>query len=737
MPKNTFNDAIVLNLESSDDGSDRRPHGRGSCRPHVVVCKGYGNKDFPFPNAEELTVRALTRLKKAADARRAQAKAGQTSTGDADDEEDLHGADCAGHDGEEGHDCHHKGQRPFDTAGSGVLQGGITGPHRHGKGLEKDRSILGSLPPGLPDLDKVKPASLIPVTKKSRDSGVDGTLFVAAGGLRELLEDGKYDAIVAERFDDLVDKVNWARDNMGSKYQRAVKSLSDQLTKLREVYLAALPRVLDGLRAQNPGVAEGRLIEAAVETLDEELRQIISVLRIWTDAFGQQRSGNYKQLDAVVFAVEQAFLLFEGSDPTNPISSDVKTRLKNSVFGVGDTFVARFSGEGPATLPGTRGPVRAHALEVPHDERNFITLMLVLYMHEFRHDVFHDVEGMGAELTRVVSRAIVQSGGAGDLKLTREFVNIGKQRVPLLQLLAKLYADTIGEVDADISGGVLLAGPAFLYNMLMTFSAFNSRRKGVFNQRQLLRTSSYYEMEQVGNGQVALSFLPHPPDYIRAHIVAAALEEIGMFEEAKQCRLLADQAVGWKVPEFITWDDASGEKGRPTIKIPVEDIKRAAPIVARALIRTPLETLGGVSTIEVLNWTPDREAKTQALAQRLMDGNTELPTDMGDIHVTYVIAAASLAYWGLCKSGIAPRDGANLIENTALSMIDKVRHNFEERKAKAEAARAVAAPVAEDEGDSGDAGDGSGSPASDSAPAATPTDSSAGAGSDKTDVPAK
>jgi len=697
---------IILDLKSNDDGSDRKPHGhRGSCRPHVVICPGYGNKDFPFPNAEDLTVRALTRLKKKqADAKAAQAEGGEINT-------DGIGSKSS------------KGQRPFDTAGSGHSHEHITGACAGDSwdGLSKDQTFV----PGMPNLGQIpKPAAVIAQSKRARENGIDGTLFVAAGGLRELLEDGKYDAIVAERFDDLVDKVNWARDNMGPKYQRAVESLSSQLSKLREVYLGALPRVLDGLRAQNPGVGEGRLIEAAVEVLDEELKQIISVLRIWTDAFGQQRGGSYKQLDAVVFAVEQAFLLFEGNDPSQPLSNDVTTRLKNRVFGVGDTFVARFSGEGPATLPGTRGPVRAHALEVPHDERHFITLMLVLYMHEFRHDVFHDVEGMGEELTAVVSKAIMQAAGKGELKLTREHVNIGKQRVPLANLLTKMYADTIGEVDADVSGGVLLAGPAFLYNMLMTFSAFNSRRRGVFNQRQLLRTSSFYEMEENANGQMALSFLPHPPDYIRAHIVAAALDEIGMPDEAKQCRLLADQAVGWKVPEFITWDDVNGTKGRPTIKIPVEDIKRAAPFVARALIRTPLESLGKVSTGEVIYWTPKSEAKAQMLAEMMMDGEAQLPTDKGDIHVTHVIAAASLAYWGLCKSGTQPRDGAAVIEATALKMIDQVRNAFETRKAaleaeaarlaeaaKADAAKNLAPPAGDGtgeggEGESGEGGDG-------------------------------
>ena len=355
-------------------------------------------------------------------------------------------------------------------------------------------------------------------------------------------------------------------------------------------------------------------------------------------------------------------------------------RLKTRVFGVGNVFVARFSGEGPATLPGTRGPVGAHAMEVPHDERNFITLMLVLYMHEFRHDIFHDVEGLGEELTNLVAQALRDAHNGDELKLSRDQVNIGKQRVSLLNLLIKMYADTIGEVDADISGGVMLAGPAFLYNMVMTFSAFNARRKGVFNVPQLLRTSSFYEYQELPSGQATISFLPHPPDYIRAYIVAAALDEIGFAAEAKQCRLLADQAIGFKVPDYITWDAVSGDKNRPTIKIPVEDIKNAAPIVARALIRGKLKSLGGVSTGEILNWTKERQAKADMLAEMLMDGRSDLPQDKGDLPVTCVIAAASLAYWGLCKSGMQPRYAARIIEENALKMIDQVKARFEKLK---------------------------------------------------------
>ncbi len=360
--------------------------------------------------------------------------------------------------------------------------------------------------------------------------------------------------------------------------------------------------------------------------------------------------------------------------------------------------------EGPATLPGTRGPIGAHAIEVPHDERNIITLMLILYMHEFRHDIFHDVEGLGDELSAVVAKAVLDAHEKGELKLSKNAVKIGKQQVPLANLLVKLFVDTIGEVDADISGGVLLGGPAYLYNMLSTFSAFNSKRKNIFNTPKLLRTESFYELSQVGNGQVSLTFLPHPPDYIRAYIVAAALDEIGFSKEARQCRALADQGVGFdNIPEYISWKSTEGKKEHPEIQIPVADIKAVAPIVARALIRTPLKSLGGASTIDIINWTPEREAKAQLLAQMLMEGKSELPTDKGDMHVTYVISAATLAYWGLCKSGYQPRKAAAIVEDNALKMIDQVRDRFDKEMARLKAEAAEQAELAADAAAAGEA----------------------------------
>jgi len=705
--KETSNPGLIV-LNVGQRGDSHRGHSGPCCRPHVVICPGSGEKDFPFPDAETLTVNALARYKKKQrNSKGEKNKVEQQGTGYTD---------------------------PFEHADGACCHESAIGDKQEGIFSSTDAPFAYDSP--LNGLRIPQPAALIPQTKESKDDQIDGTLFVAAGGIVGLLEDGKYDAIVAKRFDDFDDKVAHARETWPERYQPSIASISDQLGYIRNVYLGSLPLTTDGLRSQNPGASEASLLEAATKLLDEELEQILTVIKIYTDPFGQSRSGKYKELEAVVFAVEQAFALFEGCDPANPLTSaDVQTRLQTRVFGVGNVFLARFSDQGPATIPGTRGPIGAHALEVPHNERNIIPIMLTLYMHEFRHDIFHDVEGLGDELTAVVSKAIASAYEKGELKLTRESTSLGRQKLPTVQLLIKAFTDMIGEVDADTSGGVLLSGPAFSYNTLSTFSAFNSQRKGIFNQRKLLRTGSGYELTKQENGQMALSFLPHPPDYIRAFIIAAALDEIGFPAEAAQCRKIADQAVGKRnIPEYITWDDVNGtkEKRGPQIRIAVEDLKRVAPIVVKALIRTPLKSLGGVSTTEIINWTPKSQAKSDMLTDMLMAGQWQLPEDKGDIHVTHVISACTMAYWGLCKSGMHPRDAVELVVPGGLNMILQVRKRVEKKHAEILAQESAESAEDESEGESADDGAATGTDGDTASPTTAPAPADAGNGDSQT-----
>ncbi len=617
---------ITFDLTPQTGQTPEDKPGSHCCRTNMVICPGYGDKDFAFPTVQEAVTRSLARLE---EKQAAAAKPGGKGKGAKSTVPDLKAVNV------------------------GFIK-------------------------GLPSKGITPPAA----GQKSRLSiveNVDATLFAAAEGIRLMMDDGKYDAIVAERFDDHADKVAWAKDVVAKRMPRkaaSIASLEEQLNKVRSLYLAAVPRALSIATAQNPDVPEGRILEAVLESLDEELAPILGVLRIWTDAFGQLRSGNYKQLEAVVFSVEQAFHLFEGMSPAVKLDAEIKERLKTSKFHVGNVFVARFSEHGPATLPGTRGPIGAHAIEVPHDERSIITLMLVLYMHEFRHDIFEDVEGLGDELTMVVAKAIAEACEKQEVVFSQPEIQIERTAVPMSSVMVKVFADTIGEVDADISGGILLSGPAYLYNMLSTFSAFNSKPSGVFKNPRLLRTGSYFSVQKLESGQKTIKFWPHPPDYIRACIVAAALDEIGFPDEAKQCRALADQAVG-QVPEFITWH-SDNPKNKAAIRIPTADLKLVAPVVAKALIRAKLKSLGGLSTSEVINWTPRRQMKVDRLVENLMAGSSELPEDIGDVYATYVAAAASLAYWRLVQKGVPAIKAAKHVEAHALAMLDAVKARFDD-----------------------------------------------------------
>ncbi|CAN5537704.1 hypothetical protein BH10CYA1_BH10CYA1_18170 [soil metagenome] len=604
---------------------------------HMVVLPGYGQENFEFPELEDLVTRSLTRLSIKS---RQPVKRG-------------------------------KGKKNASTAKTPVL----LSPMRLGGGTASLTALARPIAPELElvgkraRVDKTTKAA-VAVPHRTISQEVDATMPAASEGIRAALYRGRFAAIVANRFDPLAGSVSWAKNHMPRKYEPAIASLGQQLTQLQQMYEKALPRVLTVLAAQNANVPPEQLLGSAVAALDEELAEILYVLGMWTDAFGQLRDGMYLQLEAIVFTLEQAFNLFETGDvdgkcePSNPCLP----KLKQDIFKVGNVFMAKFGIDGPATIPGSRGPIGAHVIEVPHDERDLIALMLVLYLHEFRHDIFADVENLAEELTAALVDNLINEHVNGNLVLSDATVKIGNEAYPSLDVLASLLEQLIGEIDADVTG-VLLCGPAFLINMLMTFSAFNFGSKSIFaarEQDQLIRSTGYYQLSK----QKELIFEPHPPDYWRCYIVAAVLEEVGFLAEAQHCRALADQAVG-DVPEFITWlNEGAADQ---VISIRTSDLIQIAPIIARTLIRTKLQSLGDLAMSDLINWTPGRQAKVDLLAKILIEGKSELPTDAGDIYATYVAAAATLAYYELTLNGKRVDQSIKSVQKNALKMINALR----------------------------------------------------------------
>ena len=651
-------------------------HNGACCRRHAVVLAGYGKRDFPFPTTDELVSLVISYFNALAHEYEKRGK--QLIIGDPEGESQAD-----------------ETEEFFSFVFSHLRQNTPAAIRRRRIFREQARrqTRRGTSIHGL-NLPKIPVNKLVPEMDGFTMTETSGpVLRIAAGTLAKIMHEGRFKAVIARQFDPFKGAVNWAMHNMPKKYFEAASSLNDQLLKLEEIYTESLPRIIQFLGAQYPNASEQELLDAAVSMLNEQLTEILFVLSIWTDSFAQQRDGMYKQLEYVRFMVEQAFHLFRTGDITGACGTDeCQDKIKTHAYHVGDVFMPRFSDQGPATIPGTRGPVGAHIIEVPFDEADLPVLWDPLYGHEWRHDCAADIEGLLDNMIESVVTAIKAADAAGKFKFSRDKIQLGKQSIRMIDIITQAYAQTLGETDADIAGGVMLTGEAYMYSMLATFGAFNMRGSDALSINRLLRAESYFAIGDQGE----LGFEPHMPDFIRLHIVAAALDRIGFTAEAKECRKLTDQAAGLPLPTNITWHNVDPKsRFKFKIEIPIEDLKQVAPVVVDAIINAPLEALGGLSTANMVNWNRHRQDKVDALVRSLINGKSDIPWEMGDFFASYVSAACIKAAWTLWKSGqLPPVTAAYFVEKNAQLMMDQVKVKFEARQAEKAAAIAAAQSVA-------------------------------------------
>lgn len=671
-------DGVIMVTEHDQNCQHEEGEHGGSCRRHAVVVPGMGRPDYPFPSPDQLVTQAVAYFNALA---REYQKAGRPLPFGQTDE------DAAAAQSE---------FISFVRTVVGTKHPASLLARSYVKTAAKSKGGIdtGALA-AMPKLPKVPVHSLIPMADGVTQSHTDVVVLrVGAGTLAEIMHLGRFKATIARQFDPFKGAVTWALNNMPEKFHTAAASLLDQLAKLEEVYSEALPRVIQFLSAQYPKASEEELLNAAVQVLNEQLAQILYVLSIWTDSFAQRRDGMYKQLEYVTFTVEQSLSLFRTGDVKGSCDEECQKKVKTHAFHVGDVFMARFSDQGPATIPGrSAGPIGAHAIEVPFDEKDVMVIYLPLYLHEFRHDYYHDVEGLEQSMLEVVVNAVQEDHKAGKYKLSSETLKLGKQEVRMIDMLTQICAQTLGETDADVAGGISLSGDAFAYSMLATFSAFNMRGASPFGVNRMLRSGSYYAIGEQGE----LAFEPHMPDYIRAYFVAAALDAVGLKESADEIRRLADGAAGLPLPKFVTWRNIDPQsKFKFDIKIPMSDLKQVAPSVVNAILHAKLPALGGVSTSQLVNWNPKRQEKVDALVALLMAGKSDIPWEMGDFWAPYVAGAAIKALWGLWKHGnVPPMHAAAMVEANARLMMDQVRVKHEEMQLTGVTPMPVAKPVPE------------------------------------------
>lgn len=578
-------------------------------------------------------------------------------------------------------------EKTTDTAG------GATVPKRTRRGSRKaagTEGVQSMLPPVR------EPLRVIPKLPNEPADALGKTLVRGATGLQALMVGRQLDGLTYEEFGAQIGTLHWAGTEMPQRYRKGALSLGKQFETLTPRFQEAVLGLLKELQKRNPDAPQSVLIKHAIELLREQLAGFLFISRVYTDSFAQYRDGVYSlELKAINFFYEQMAALFKRVDPDAP--EKMPEGLASIKYQVGDVYLARFTSMSLATIPGSKGPIGIHALQMPFDFLDVMAIMLPLLAHEFRHNLFDDVVGLADEMRATLKAEIIAAYKAGTLKFKSDEILLGAQKVKTLDLMVKLMVDSIGEIDADIAGGVLFSGTAYLYNMMLSFPAMLVRGTPLEKAKKLLRTESSFKLIAQEDGSKALVFEPHPPDYIRAYIVAAGLEEIGFKAEADECRRLADFAVGSPLPTHITWtqdedeeEGAEGEslkrargdkakKSQMVIAFPVEDIKAVAPVVAKAIIRTKLKSLGGRSTLDMIDWNQAREDKVKKLTAVLMAGGSDVPADIGSVYATYVGAAATLAYWTMLHSGadVDPADTAKAVNSNAMEMIRKLREKSE------------------------------------------------------------
>ena len=184
-----------------------------------------------------------------------------------------------------------------------------------------------------------------------------------------------------------------------------------------------------------------------------------------------------------------------------------------------------------------------------------------------------------------------------------------------------------------------------------------------------MRTDSSFEVEALEDGTKVVKVETHTPDFPRGEFFAVAYEAIGFPQAADECRAHTRQANGFQYPEFIVWKN----KELGEIKVRTSDLVQFFPIVVEALMFAKMESLGGMSHADYVNWTPAREEEVQALVRFFMqvytEGEAELEEGLGDLYPHYFGAALTHVLWALTDKGHKPNVVMQKLVGPALELM--------------------------------------------------------------------
>lgn len=285
--------------------------------------------------------------------------------------------------------------------------------------------------------------------------------------------------------------------------------------------------------------------------------------------------------------------------------------------------------------------------------------------HEVGGHVIHTaVSGLDKELTQTLEAAIklafeegrVKAGTVNMPRSTSLIRRSGVTPIPLQDFMLKVWKAWAQEAFSDVAG-VLNLGPMFA-NALIIFLAVQRTAGGV---------------SPVSDYDKKTGFSDHPTDLIRVLLSIEVLKKLDFPDAANYAQAILErlkQAHKGALPQTIGWVDGSGHR---VIEIPLSAMEAILPVVAEAMLNTPLVTLSNRSASSIVRWTKRDEELVRATVSPLVRGDKNIDESAEARHV---IAASLLAFEKLATGRL---DFNRLTENVHATGINVLSDMYDQQ----------------------------------------------------------
>lgn len=314
---------------------------------------------------------------------------------------------------------------------------------------------------------------------------------------------------------------------------------------------------------------------------------------------------------------------------------------------------------GPFTLPAS-ADMPVAIVSKPTNEMNFLAFWAADGHEVGGHDIYGAVQGFESELATMLETNIRAAFQSGRIKTKLAKVSVPYRglftrykTMSMEDFMVQVWKTWLPEASSD-HAGLGNIGPMYLDSLMLLLSIV--RPKGTLSQSGVFDR----KMFAAGGG-----FEAHPIDVVRALLCTEALKQLSFSAGATYAQALEDRLKinqGGVLLATVSWNNLQGNK---VIDVPLSDFQAVLPVVAETVLKAKLNSLANQAFGEIVNWRDSDEAIVQAMAAKLIAGDTKVADE---VEARHVVAASMLALEITSLNQKFPT-AAKLIHDTGITIL--------------------------------------------------------------------